>query len=376
MMILAVYFFLFYCTVAFLLNLHYFRWKARLIRPPDQTYCQKISVLVPVRNEERNIKRCLDSLLDQSYPNLEIIAMDDHSEDSSWEILQGYAAASGGRVQACRSQALPDGWSGKNWVCHQLSLRASGSWLAFTDADTAHGRDSILRAFEESRVRGADMVSYLPDIRTVSLAEKIIIPVIYLAFYLFFPLGLLSRFSNGNAAVAIGTFILVRSDVYRQVGGHLALQEEIVEDMHLARLVKAEGKKVEFLDGTGLFFTRFYDSAKAIWEGFSKNTFGAFGYSVVPFLLTLAACYGIFLNPFVQLAINPALGFSNPYFNQALLIILLRLALALRTRHSLLSVVFHPVMVCFALAFALNSIWKIMRRIPVVWKGREYRIMK
>jgi cellulose synthase/poly-beta-1,6-N-acetylglucosamine synthase-like glycosyltransferase len=220
------------------------------------------------------------------------------------------------------------------------------------------------------------MVSYLPDIRTVSLAEKIIIPVIYLAFYLFFPLGLLSRFSNGNAAVAIGTFILVRSDVYRQVGGHLALQEEIVEDMHLARLVKAEGKKVEFLDGTGLFFTRFYDSAKAIWEGFSKNTFGAFGYSVVPFLLTLAACYGIFLNPFVQLAINPALGFSNPYFNQALLIILLRLALALRTRHSLLSVVFHPVMVCFALAFALNSIWKIMRRIPVVWKGREYRIMK
>jgi len=362
---------LLYCLIAFVLNLFYFRW---ISQAGSQGQDDKISVLIPVRNEEKKLARCLDSLLNQSYRNLEIIVMDDHSDDASWKILSEYQAA--GKLRAFRSTALPDGWSGKNWACHQLSLHATGSWLAFVDADTVHAEDSIQRAYEEAVARGASMVSYLPDLVTVSVAEKVVIPVLYLAFYVFFPLAFLRGFKDRNAALAIGTFILMRRDVYDRVGGHGALRDEIVEDMHLARLVKAEGQGVELLDGTGRLFTRFYSSAAEIWQGFSKNTFGAFGYTIAPAVATLTACYFVLLNPFVRFALSPAWDLSNPFFTQILLILFIRLALAVRTRHSILSVIFHPVMVCFALGFAFNSIWKIARGSPVAWKGRAYKITR
>jgi chlorobactene glucosyltransferase len=373
----AVYLFLLYFTLTFAANLLYFRSRSRSVRGGGgQGDEEKVTVLIPVRNEESNLGPCLDSLLAQSYRNLEIIVMDDHSRDSSWEIISRYAEAHPGRIRGYRSQALPDGWSGKNWVCHQMSLVADGAWLVFTDADTVHGVHSVRHALAESRARGAAMVSYLPELVTVSLAEKVVLPVIYFAFYFFIPHALIRRIPNRNAAVAIGTFILVSRRMYDRVGGHNALRDEIVEDMSLARAVKGAGGGVDILSGTGLLGTRFYHNAAEIWNGFSKNAFGAFGYSVLPFLATLVICYAVFLDPFVRLAMSPELSFHNPFFNQALAIILLRLGLALRTRHSLVSILLHPVMVGFSLGFAGNSIWKILRRAPIEWKGREYRITK
>jgi chlorobactene glucosyltransferase len=374
---LIIYICLFYITFTFLANLVYFRNRARAkdrTQPGDES--AKVSVMIPVRNEEENIGACLDSLLRQSYGNIEIIAMDDHSRDGSWGILKAYAEANQGRLRVFRSQPLPEGWSGKNWVCHQLSLLAEGSWLVFSDADTIHGRHCIRSAIAENRARGSGMVSYLPELTTVTLAEKVILPVIYFAFYFLFPLGILRAVKIRMAAVAIGTFILVSRRTYDQVGGHHALRDEIVDDMALARLVKAEGGAVDMLSGTGIFSTRFYHNAGEIWRGFSKNSFGAFGYSVFPFIVTLIMCYAIFLNPFVRLVLDPDLSFANPYFNQAVAIIALRLALAVRTRHSLMSILLHPVMVGFSLGFAANSIWKILRGAPVQWKGREYKVTK
>jgi chlorobactene glucosyltransferase len=370
-----IYLLLLYITAVFAANLLYFR---RRSRPRDGALLpeEKVSVLVPVRNEERNLRPCLDSLLAQDHRNIEIIVMDDHSRDASWDIIREYAGRNPGVIQGFRSEALPPGWSGKNWVCHQLSRMASGSLLVFTDADTVHGRQSISHALRESRARGSRFVSYLPELITVSAAEKVILPVIYFAFFFLFPLGLMKVVHHRMAAVAIGTFILVDREIYDAVGGHLALRGEIVDDMALARMVKGAGGGVDILCGTGIFATRFYHSAAEIWSGFSKNSFGAFGYSVLPFVATLVFCYAIFLNPFVQLALQPELSLSNPYLDQSLIIIALRLALALRTRHSLLSIALHPVMVGFSLGFAANSIWKILRGTPIEWKGRAYRISK
>jgi chlorobactene glucosyltransferase len=366
-----------YFAAMFLLNLHYFAPRSNRNRPFRIVVGNdKISVLIPVRNEEKNIAACLDSLLLQNHENFEILVMDDHSQDGSWEILTRYQAEHHDMIRAYRSEPLPDGWSGKNWVCHQLSQLADGSWLLFTDADTIHGKDSLRNAIKESLVREADLVSYLPDLITVSLIEKIVIPVIYFSFYFLFPMAMMDLTGNRYAAAAIGTFILVKSSTYKRIGGHHALRDEIVEDMHLARLVKGDGKKVALLDGAGLLSTRFYTDAGQIWRGFTKSTFGAFGYSVLPCILTLAVCYGIFLNPFIQLVLAPVASFANPFFGQVVAIIGLRLALALRTRHSILSVVFHPVMICFSLGFALNSVRKMMLREPVTWKGRQYRTVK
>ena len=367
------YAFLAYAAVVFLLNLWYFRKR----RPPATPEgVERISVLVPARNEEANLPRCLDSLLAQSWPELEILVMDDDSTDGTWALLQSYAARHPGRIRAFRNDRLPPGWVGKCWACSRLAELATGRWLAFVDADTFHHPDSIRHAFLEARRRGSALVSYVPDLELGTLAEKIGVPVITFAFYLLFPMGVVRWLKSRYAAMAVGTFILVRREVYERFGGHAGLRHDIVEDVSMARAVKSLGEPVDLLDGTGLLYTRFYHNAREVWNGFSKAAFGAFGFSFLPYALTLVFTYVLFLNPFLMLALHPTLSFYNPFFNQVLAILALRLLLALRLRQPPLSALLHPVMVVFGLLFCLNSLWRIARGMPIEWKQRQYRVSK
>jgi chlorobactene glucosyltransferase len=367
------YAFLAYAALVFLSNLWYFRRRRPFSLPEDG---ESISVLVPARNEEANLARCLDSLLAQSYPELEILVMDDDSTDGTWALLQGYAARHPGRIRALRNRDLPAGWVGKCWVCSRLAELATGRWLAFVDADTVHHPDSIRHALQEARRRGSAMVSYVPDLVLGGLAEKIGVPVITFAFYLLFPMGVVRWLKSRYAAMAVGTFILVRRDVYARFGGHSGLRHDIVEDVSMARAVKSLGEPVDLLDGTGLLYTRFYHNAREVWNGFSKAAFGAFGFSFLPYALTLVFTYALFLNPFLMLALHPSLSFYNHFFNQVLAILALRLLLALRLRQPPLSALLHPVMVVFGLLFCLNSLWRIARGMPIEWKQRQYRVSK
>ncbi len=367
------YAFLAYAAVAFLSNLWYFRRRRPLPLSEDR---EKISVLVPARNEEANLVRCLDSLLAQSYPELEILVMDDDSTDGTLALLQGYAERHPGRIRVFRNRDLPAGWVGKCWVCSRLAELATGRWLAFADADTWHHPDSIRHALQEARRRGSALVSYVPDLVLGTLAEKIGVPVITFAFYLLLPIGMVRWLKSRAAAMAVGTFILVRREVYERFGGHGGLRHEIVEDVAMARAVKSLGERVDLLDGTGLLYTRFYHNAREVWNGFSKAAFGAFGFSFLPYVLTLVFAYALFLNPFLMLALHPSLSIYNPFFNQVLAILTLRLLLALRVRQSALSALLHPVMVVFSLLFCLNSLWRIAWGMPIEWKQRQYKISK
>jgi chlorobactene glucosyltransferase len=359
-----------YSALVFLLNLFYFR--RRRAAPPPATY-EKISVLIPARNEEANLTRCLDSLLAQSYPNLEILVMDDDSTDRTWVLARDYASRHPGRIRAARNRGLPPGWTGKCWACSQLARMATGSWLAFIDADTVHHPDSIGHAYREARRRGSSLISYVPDLILGTLAEKIGVPVITFAFFLLFPMGVIRWLGSRYAAMAVGPFLLIRRGTYERMGGHGALRQEIVEDVAMARAVKALGEPIDLLDGTGMMYTRFYHNAREVWNGFSKAAFGAFGFSFLPYLATLFFAYAIFLNPFLMLGLHPALSLANPFFTQVLLILALRLFLALRVRQSLLTVLLHPALIVFALLFCLNSLWRIAWGLPIVWKQRAYR---
>ena len=222
-----------------------------------------------------------------------------------------------------------------------------------------HRPDSIRRAYLEARRRNSSLVSYVPDLVIETLAEKIGVPVITFAFYLLFPMGVIRWLRSRYAAMAVGTFILVRKDTYERFGGHESLREDIVEDVGMARAVKSVGEPVDLVDGTGILYTRFYHNAREVWNGFSKAAFGAFGYSFLPYLATLLFAYAIFLHPFLMLALHPSVSLANPFFAQVLIILALRLLLALRVRQSLLTVLLHPALIFFALLFCLNSLWRI-----------------
>ena len=152
-----------------------------------------VSVLVPARDEERNIARCLDSLLAQTYTNYEIVVLDDQSTDRTWEILREYEQANPGKVRAVKGVPLSEsGWCGKPHAMHQLSKHARGEYLLFTDADTIHGPESVAWAVTNMEWHKADCVSGFVLQEMDTLGEQCIVPATYIMSAMVLPLWLIA----------------------------------------------------------------------------------------------------------------------------------------------------------------------------------------
>ena len=351
---------------------------------------QDMSILVPARNEERRIRSCLESLIAQEPPVREIILLDDHSSDRTAAIALelGFREEAGSPRRLLRGRELPEGWVGKNWACHQLSVAAdpASSHLLFTDADTIHHAACVRTALAHARAERADLLSLWPDQITGTWSEKFVIPLGYLLFMAFHPfltLTLLQAkpervkkwgFSRARLAfmgAANGQFLMFARDSYAALGGHQALKDHLVEDIAFGRRVASrtgEGMRLVNADGIDLLRCRMYAGFGELWEGFSKNLRPVFEESHVAFLLFGVAVGGLFLLPFLLLgwsALSPAVGIA------ILLIVLLRLVLTIRFRTSWIGFVFHPAGILLAMLIALNS-WRLCRAKEIRWKGRLY----
>ena len=131
-------------TYFLFLSLSNIVWLRLSSRKPHTTMGGKVSVLIPARNEEENLEKCLESLLVQTYTNYEVIVLDDQSTDHTWEIITHYVKRYPGLIRAVKGKPLPrDGWNGKPFAMQQLSEYANGDYFLFTDADTVHSRESI-----------------------------------------------------------------------------------------------------------------------------------------------------------------------------------------------------------------------------------------
>jgi chlorobactene glucosyltransferase len=228
-----------------------------------------ISVIVPARNEVRNIGRCAAALLAQDYPHYELIIIDDRSSDATPQILAGLQDA---RLIVLHGSELPEGWAGKPHALVQAADAAHGEWLCFVDADTFASPQllaSTLAAAQDSR---ADLFTILTGQELGSFWEKVIQPVIFTALSVGFPARRVNDPDRPDA-IANGQFILVKRSVYDVVGGHRAVYNRIAEDQALAMLVKGRGCRLVIADGRELASTRMYTSFSEIWEGWTKNIF-------------------------------------------------------------------------------------------------------
>ena len=249
---------------------------------PRRKNWPRVSVCIPARNEEKRIRPCLESFLRQDYPKLEVWVLDDQSTDGTWKILKEYAAKSP-RFKILRGKPLPKGWVGKPWACHQLSRKAKGEWLFFTDADTWHSTDMLKRSVQAAEREKADLLSCFTRQETKTWLEYLVIPVMVYGLVAFLPV---SRILNPRSffskfAGAGGQFLLFRSKAYRAIGGHACVKTEIVEDLRIGNQLVRGGFRLRFLNGVDITFCRMYESAREVWEGFSKNFFPAFGFSPV-----------------------------------------------------------------------------------------------
>lgn len=224
----------------------------------------ELSVIIPARNEEASLGTCLESLVGQSGVDFEIIVVDDQSTDRTRDI-----AALFNKVHVIDAGPLPEGWTGKNNAVATGAREARGRWMLFTDADTIHTPGSLARALTEAKDNKADVLSYSPEQIAVTFWEMAILPVVFAELARQFPPSKVSD-PNSPEAAANGQFILIRRDVYEAVGGHAAVSSAILEDVALARRIKAAGYKLRFRYSESVR-TRMYRNFTQLREGWTKN---------------------------------------------------------------------------------------------------------
>ena len=265
---------------------------------PAPTQAARISVIVPARNEQGNIRRCVECLLAQTYPNFELIVLDDRSSDETPAILQEIAARDA-RLRVLTGAELPPGWAGKPHALFQAAQAARGEWLCFVDADTFAGPDALASVFAGAQATGADLFSIMTGQEVQTFWERAILPLVFTAL----SVGFSPRKVNDPTrpdAIANGQFIFIRRSVYDAVGGHEKLRASIVEDRDLARLVKRAGYRLVLADGRQVAQTRMYTSLPGMWEGWTKNMF--LGLSGSAGMLLLGA-FGAFVSLVAALAL-------------------------------------------------------------------------
>jgi chlorobactene glucosyltransferase len=231
---------------------------------------ERVSVIIPARNEEGNIARVVRSVARQQGIR-EILVVDDQSEDRTPEILAGLKSEIP-RLRTLRVESLPEGWLGKTHAVAEGARAATGDWLLFTDADTEHLAGSLAELMERAEGEHADLLSVSPGQETPTWWEKSVIPLVYVE------LSRLFRFEDVSdpkspAAAANGQYLLIRREVYERSGGHEAVKSEILEDVELARRIKSLGGRLIFLPGARWVRTRMYHCFGDMWRGWSKNLY-------------------------------------------------------------------------------------------------------
>ena len=252
-----------------------------------------LSIIVPARNEERQIAGCVRSLLATRHSDFELIVVDDRSDDATRAILEGMAAQEQ-RLQVLAGRPLPEGWIGKSWALAQGARVARAQWLLFTDADTEHEPLAATSALQYALARRFDALSLLPDQQTITWAEHFVLPTIL--FVILLGIGSLDVINDPrkrDIAIFNGQYVLVSRRAYDSIGGHAAVRGEIAEDLALARLFKRDGRfRIALAGANRLARTRMYRSFDEIWRGFVKNfAIAARGRTIDAVIgITLLAC--------------------------------------------------------------------------------------
>jgi chlorobactene glucosyltransferase len=241
------------------------------LRDPIPEHSPLISVIIPVRNERRNIRRCLQALLMQTYPNYEIIVVDDRSTDETPHILAELTTGNS-LLQVIHGTELPAGWAGKPHALVQGATTARGEWLCFVDADTFASPELLRSTYHLAIKYHADMFSILTDQELGSFWERAILPLVFLGLSFGFPAERVNDPTKPDA-ISNGQFILIKRNVYDQIGGHTAVKDRVDEDKAIAILVKRAGYQLVLADGRQVARTRMYTSLPEMWEGWTKNIY-------------------------------------------------------------------------------------------------------
>lgn len=324
-----------------------------------------VSILIPARNEEKNIEKCIESVLSQTYKNKEIIVLNDHSEDRTGELVFKYKSEN---VKLIHGRALPSGWLGKNWACHQLSEKAAGEIFLFIDADVILSKYAVESAVSRLAKTNTVMLSVFPTQIFSSVGEYFIVPLMNWLLLNFLPLRFVYSSPIKSFVAANGQFILIEKKAYIDIGGHETVKDKIVEDMEIARELKNKKHRIVTLLGDKIVYCRMYNGLLSSFKGFSKNFFKGFNTSALLFFMFLILVEVLFL-------ITPLLIIINYHFViAALLILLSRIVISIGSRQNVIvNILLHPIQILLLFIVGLNSVFQSLNS-GSEWKGRKIKI--
>jgi glycosyltransferase involved in cell wall biosynthesis len=349
---------------------------------------QNIAVLIPARDEERNIGACVASVLASRGVVVEVLVLDDASTDRTGEIVQTLAAQDR-RVRLVQTQTLPAGWNGKQRACWLLAQETDAPLMLFLDADVRLAPEALSLCIAEMEATGVALLSGFPRQITVGWMEQVLLPLIHFVLLGFLPVGQMRKSTKPAYAAGCGQYFLAQREAYFASGGHAAIRETRHDGLRLPQTFRQHGFATDLVDLTHLAEVRMYDSASAVWMGLAKNaTEGlASPARIVP--LTLLLVLGQIL-PIVAAALWIAFYVSSlvvgATFDQPLLAAAISLCLALaviasflprllavrRFKQPLLSALIHPLGVALLLVVQWYALSKQVFGKPVAWRARSY----
>jgi chlorobactene glucosyltransferase len=345
-----------------------------------------VSFLVAGKEEEANIRACLMSMLALEYPSLQIISINDRSNDSTGQIMDEIAAGNP-RLTALHVRELPAGWLGKNNAMRTGVEQATGEWLCFTDADCVMTSPRTLQvAMCYAMEKRADFLSVLPAHDTQGFWERVIQPACSGIMMLWFnPL----RVNNPRrkTAYANGAFMLMRRSCYNTIGRHEAVKTEFNEDMRMAQLAKAAGLHLHVVSSNDLYTVRMYQSVREMWNGWSRIFFGCF--VTLRRLVTTLVLIALFsLVPWFTLAASAAVVFltrdAQTSGHQSWLLLFYSAIAACLAQFSVMCrfyrlnhthaayAALYPLGVTVGLGALINAIRRLRKRSTITWRGTTY----
>lgn len=357
----------FFYVVFFFLILRFTVTLFNFISNPKLTHSPKkfndfVSILIPARNEEENILKLLNSIQQQNYQHYEVIILDDNSEDRTFEVVQKFCK-NHPRFSVIAGKALPKGWLGKNFACHQLSEQAKGDWFLFLDADEEVKDDLIDNSLYRMYLGKLTLLSLFTDQITFTAGEKSVVPLMHFLLLNLLPLRLVKLSKLPSFAAASGQFMLFDAQQYRQFNWHQSVKEKVVEDIEIMRMVKLQGLRGEALLANGFIFCRMYKNYSECLQGFSKNILAGFGNNIFALLVYILF---VVLGPIFIIVFG---NFQLFYFALTLIIFSRVMISYLSGQKVFINIFYHPIQMLNLFILAMLSIKQSLRK-SISWKGR------
>ncbi|WP_316847023.1 glycosyltransferase family 2 protein [Pedobacter psychrodurus] len=328
-------------------------------------YQDKVSILIPARDEAADILELLISIKNQDYSNYEVIVLDDNSTDNTFKVVADFCS-SNPQFKVLSGKELPNNWLGKNYACHQLSELATGKYLLFIDADETIKRGLINSLIARMEIGNLTLLSVFTNQTMKSIGERLTVPLMHFILLNLLPLRLVKLSKNPAFAAASGQCMFFNAGNYKENHWHERVKHQVVEDVEIMKLVKQEKYNAEALLANGLIYCRMYKDLGESLNGFSKNLLAGFGNNIIILLL-----YQLLVT------IGPVILILN--FNIALLVLPLTLIVLSRIMISYLSgqnvlinLVLHPFQMLFFLVISFISIKKHIFKTGT-WKGRTIK---